>query len=117
MVLPVMRLSVSRWLMEMPTRLPSIVFCSARPYLTPQQKKMPMSFPSSRQWRMVVRCEPLPAGDIASRLGGFADVEAMEASGATDAEIIELGMVTGQFIGFGRLIAALDLENPRQPEA
>ncbi|HEV2057181.1 MAG TPA: hypothetical protein VGV06_18735 [Methylomirabilota bacterium] len=34
----------------------------------------------------------------------------------TDPEIIELGMVTGQFIGFGRLIAALDLENPRQPE-
>ncbi len=34
----------------------------------------------------------------------------------TDAEIIELGMVTGQFIGFGRLVAALDLENPRQPE-
>jgi alkylhydroperoxidase family enzyme len=34
----------------------------------------------------------------------------------TDAEIIELGMVTGQFIGFGRLIAALDLENPSQPE-
>jgi alkylhydroperoxidase family enzyme len=34
-----------------------------------------------------------------------------------DPEIIELGMVTGQFIGFGRLIAALDLENPRQPEA
>jgi alkylhydroperoxidase family enzyme len=35
----------------------------------------------------------------------------------TDAEIIELGMVTGQFIGFGRLVAALDLENPRPPEA
>jgi alkylhydroperoxidase family enzyme len=35
----------------------------------------------------------------------------------TDPEIIELGMVTGQFIGFGRLLAALDLENPRQPEA
>jgi alkylhydroperoxidase family enzyme len=34
----------------------------------------------------------------------------------TDPEIIELGMVTGQFIGFGRLIAALDLENPSQPE-
>ena len=34
----------------------------------------------------------------------------------TDPEIIELGMVTGQFIGFGRLIAALDLENPHQPE-
>jgi len=35
----------------------------------------------------------------------------------TDPEIIELGLVTGQFIGFGRLIAALDLENPRQPES
>jgi alkylhydroperoxidase family enzyme len=35
----------------------------------------------------------------------------------TDPEIIELGMVTGQFIGFGRLIAALDLENPQPPEA
>jgi alkylhydroperoxidase family enzyme len=34
----------------------------------------------------------------------------------TDQEIIELGLATGQFIGFGRLIAALDLENPRQPE-
>ena len=34
----------------------------------------------------------------------------------TDQEIIELGLVTGQFIGFGRLIAALDLENPREPE-
>ncbi len=33
----------------------------------------------------------------------------------TDQEIIELGLVTGQFIGFGRLIAALDLENPREP--
>ena len=33
----------------------------------------------------------------------------------TDAEIIELGMVTGQFIGFGRLVAALDLENPQEP--
>jgi alkylhydroperoxidase family enzyme len=34
----------------------------------------------------------------------------------TDPEIIELGMVTRQFIGFGRLVAALDLENPREPE-
>lgn len=34
----------------------------------------------------------------------------------TDPEIIELGLVTGQFIGFGRLIAALDLENARPPE-
>ena len=35
----------------------------------------------------------------------------------SDAEIVELGMITGQFIGFGRLLAALDLENPSQPEA
>ena len=35
----------------------------------------------------------------------------------TDPEIIELGLVTGQFIGFGRLVAALDLENPHEPEA
>jgi len=35
----------------------------------------------------------------------------------TEPEIIELGLVTGQFIGFGRLIAALDLENPHEPEA
>jgi alkylhydroperoxidase family enzyme len=33
----------------------------------------------------------------------------------TDAEIVELGLVTGQFIGFGRFLAALDLENPRAP--
>jgi regulator of protease activity HflC (stomatin/prohibitin superfamily) len=33
--------------------------------------------------------EPLPAGDIASRLGGFTDVHAMEAAAATDAEIID----------------------------
>jgi alkylhydroperoxidase family enzyme len=42
----------------------------------------------------------------------FTDLRAL----FTDPEIIELGMVTGQFIGFGRLVAALDLENPRQPE-
>ena len=33
----------------------------------------------------------------------------------TEPEIIELGMVTAQCLGFGRLIAALDLENPCQP--
>lgn len=33
----------------------------------------------------------------------------------TEPEIIELGMVTAQCLGFGRLIAALDLENPHQP--
>ncbi len=33
--------------------------------------------------------DPLPSGDIASRLGGFSDVSEMERSGAGDAEIIE----------------------------
>jgi alkylhydroperoxidase family enzyme len=34
----------------------------------------------------------------------------------TDPEIFELGMITGQFIGYGRLISILDLENSDQPE-
>ena len=34
----------------------------------------------------------------------------------TDPEIFELGMITGQFIGYGRLISMLDLENPYQPQ-
>ena len=34
--------------------------------------------------------DPLPSGDIASRLGGFADVDKMETSGATDGDIIEV---------------------------
>jgi regulator of protease activity HflC (stomatin/prohibitin superfamily) len=33
--------------------------------------------------------DPLPSGDIASRLGGFVDVGEMERTGAPDAEIIE----------------------------
>ena len=33
--------------------------------------------------------DPLPKGDIASRLGGFADAQEMEKAGATDPEIIE----------------------------
>jgi len=33
----------------------------------------------------------------------------------TDPEIFELGMITGQFIGYGRLISILDLEDPEQP--
>jgi len=33
--------------------------------------------------------EPLPSGDIASRLGGFEDVSAMEENGANDLELIE----------------------------
>ena len=34
--------------------------------------------------------DPLPSGDIASRLGGFADLDKMEATGATDGDIIEV---------------------------
>ncbi len=34
--------------------------------------------------------DPLPSGDIASRLGGFADVDKMEAASATDGDIIEV---------------------------
>jgi SPFH domain / Band 7 family len=33
--------------------------------------------------------DPLPSGDIASRLGGFADAQEMESAGAGDGEIIE----------------------------
>jgi regulator of protease activity HflC (stomatin/prohibitin superfamily) len=38
----------------------------------------------------VLEGDPLPSGDIASRLGGFADVQAMEQGGASDAEIIDV---------------------------
>jgi hypothetical protein len=34
--------------------------------------------------------DPLPSGDIASRLGGFADLDKMESGGATDGDIIEV---------------------------
>jgi len=34
--------------------------------------------------------DPLPSGDIASRLGGFIDLDKMEKSGASDGEIIEV---------------------------
>ena len=34
----------------------------------------------------------------------------------TDPEIFELGMITGMFLGYGRLLAMLDLENPDEPE-
>ena len=34
----------------------------------------------------------------------------------TDPEIFELGMITGQFIGYGRLLSILDLEDPNQPD-
>ena len=35
----------------------------------------------------------------------------------SDAEIIELGLLIGLFIGYGRLIAVLDLESPSVPAA
>lgn len=34
--------------------------------------------------------DPLPSGDIASRLGGFSDVDAMEKASASDGDIIEM---------------------------
>ena len=34
----------------------------------------------------------------------------------TDPEIFELGMITGMFLGYGRLLAMLDLESPQEPE-
>ena len=37
----------------------------------------------------VYQGQPLPSGDIAGRLGGFQDLEAMEAKGADDLEMIE----------------------------
>ncbi|TMK19033.1 MAG: hypothetical protein E6G68_06430 [Actinobacteria bacterium] len=38
----------------------------------------------------VLEGDPLPSGDIASRLGGFADVASMEQAGAADSEIIDV---------------------------
>ena len=35
----------------------------------------------------------------------------------TDPEIFELGMITGMFLGYGRLLAMLDLENPSEPKS
>ena len=34
--------------------------------------------------------DPLPSGDIASRLGGFDDLDKMEKTGVTDGDIIEV---------------------------
>jgi regulator of protease activity HflC (stomatin/prohibitin superfamily) len=34
--------------------------------------------------------DPLPSGDIASRLGGFSDIDAMEKARATDGDVIEV---------------------------
>src|SRR5579871_5223194 len=58
--------------------------------------------------------QPLPAGDIASRLGGFADVEALEARGAdqaVDARLIEtiLGNQNDQHSAYQDFQKFLDL--------
>ena len=67
--------------------------------LTPDQLRVVMITPDGPQDVIgivtVLEGEPLPSGDIASRLGGFADVTAMETSDAdqpstTDAAVIEL---------------------------
>jgi hypothetical protein len=54
--------------------------------------------------------DPLPAGDIASRLGGFADMDEMEKRGAADLEIIEtlLGSKNQQHNNYQDFQAFLD---------
>jgi SPFH domain/Band 7 family protein len=54
--------------------------------------------------------EPLPSGDIASRMGGFADLAAMEAADAKDTEIIErlLGSMNGAHNNYQDFQAFLD---------
>jgi alkylhydroperoxidase family enzyme len=63
--------------------------------------------------RLAVRFAQRMATDHHSMDDGFFDELRDE---FTDPEIFELGMITGQFIGYGRLISILDLENPDQPE-
>ena len=69
--------------------------------LTPEQLRVMVIAPRRRESTLVgivttLEGEPLPSGDIASRLGGFADVAAIEESNAggststTDAELIDL---------------------------
>jgi hypothetical protein len=54
--------------------------------------------------------DPLPSGDIASRLGGFDDVDALERGGSNDPEIIErlLGSKNGLHNNFQDYQAFLD---------
>jgi len=62
--------------------------------------------------KMAIRCAERMATDHHSMDDRF--FEQLRAE-FTDPEIFELGMITGQFIGYGRLISILDLENPDQP--
>jgi regulator of protease activity HflC (stomatin/prohibitin superfamily) len=54
--------------------------------------------------------DPLPSGDIASRLGGFADMSQMEGAGASDQQIIEtlLGSKNSQHNNYQDFQAFLD---------
>ena len=54
--------------------------------------------------------DPLPSGDIASRLGGYVDMDQMEETGATDAELIEklLGNKNAQHNNYQDFQAFLD---------
>jgi SPFH domain/Band 7 family protein len=58
----------------------------------------------------VLEGDPLPSGDIASRLGGFEDVSAMEQEGAADSEIIDvlLGSKNGLHNNYQDFQAFLD---------
>jgi len=68
--------------------------------LEPQQLELvriePQQYGKDRTLMDVVRIvttyegDPLPSGDIASRLGGFADVAAMEKADAKDGDVIEV---------------------------
>ena len=42
----------------------------------------------------------------------FAEAMALNHQSLGDAEVLELGMAIGQYIGFGRLLMVLDLERP-----
>ena len=63
----------------------------------------------SRREKLAIRFAEKMALDHRSIDDGFVAELRAEFS---DAEIVELGMMIGQYIGFGRLIAVLDLERP-----
>ncbi|MEZ5256133.1 MAG: hypothetical protein R2705_04375 [Ilumatobacteraceae bacterium] len=62
--------------------------------LSPEQLEVTVIAPHGQQDVIgivtALEGEPLPSGDIASRLGSYDDVLALEASGASDAETIEV---------------------------
>ena len=61
--------------------------------LTPEQLSVVVIAPQGNVDQIgivtVLEGDPLPSGDIANRLGGFADIEQMEQGNATDQEVIE----------------------------